>query len=756
MPKVSSIQTSFNTGEISPQLYGRVDLPAYKSAVSVCLNCLPIVEGPVTRRPGTQYVAKVKDSTKETRLVPFKFSTTQAYIIEFGNQYIRFYKNNGQILDGGSPVEVTTPYLTADLFQLKVTQSADVLYIVHPGYAPRKLLRSSDTSWELRQIVFLDGPYSDINIGTQHALTPNATTGLGITISTSSFANISGAADNGSGLIRITANKAHGLITGQIVDIINVGGTTEANGTWTVTKITSTTFDLQGSAFVNPYTIGGLTQPHTFKSTDVGRLIRMLHSSTWGHAKIINVVNAFNVIADVIVDFDAAAPTINWRFGLWSDTTGYPAVVTFYENRLVFGGNTSAQQRLDGSRTGDYENMAPTDIDGTVTNSHAYSFTLNSSDVQVLRWMKNDEKALLVGTAEGEWPVRSSTQGEALSPTNVSAKQSTPFGSSDINAIKVGKAVIYVQKSGKKLRRMSYEFESEGFTAPNLTRSAEHITRGTTVAGSGIKELAWQQDPQPYVWAVRNDGVLLALLYDQDEQVTGWSRHILGGFSNAAKTANPIVESVAVIPASDGSRDEVWMIVQRYINGATVRYIEYMTKIWERGDAREDAVYGDSSLTYDGVATNSITGLTHLKGETVSILVDGKPHPDKVVDSSGKIILDVNGSVVQVGYKYNSDGQMLRQDVGAADGTSQGKTQRAHKVIFRFHDTGPVKVGVNFNTTGPGKLTAIPFKVPLFSGDKVLQWEGDYDRETYFAWRWDSMLPGMLLAVMPVLHTQDA
>jgi len=491
----------------------------------------------------------------------------------------------------------------------------------------------------------------------------------------------------------------------------------------------------------------------------------MRHTATWGYAKITGYTSPTLVTADVVNDF-GAAPTAadEWRLGLWSDTTGYPAAGVFYEDRLVMGGNTSAQQRIDGSRSGDYENMAPSDTDGTVTSSHAYSFVLNSADVQVVQWMTPDEKALFIGTAEGEWPLRPSTQSEAISPTNVSAKQSTSYGSKNTHAIKAGKSVLFINKSGRKLRRMAFDWEADGFNSPNVTRLAEHISKGSTVAGSGLKELAWQQEPYPYVWAVRNDGTLLSLLYDQDEKIMGWSRHTLGGYSDAAKTLPPVVESVAVIPAADGSRDEVWMVVQRYINGSSVRYIEYMTKMWEKDDAAEDGIYGDCALTYNGVATTSITGLTHLLGETVSVLADGASHPDKLVSATGTITLDRSASVVQVAQGYNSDWQLLRQDVGAADGTAQGKTQRPHRVIFRFDDTGPIKVGPTFNESGLGKLTDIPLRkstdptgapVPLLSGDKAVEWEADYTSDTYICGRWDSMLPGTLLAVMPQLHTQD-
>lgn len=760
MPKVSPIQSNFNAGELSPLLHGRVDFDSYRNALATCLNHIPYVQGGITRRPGTYFCDEAQDSSKATRVVPFKFSTTQAYILEFGDQYIRFKRNNGPILltsqnitgitkanpavvtyagsdtyangddveisgvvgmtevnnrrfrvanvntgsntfelsgvdsssytaysSGGTVSEVYTissPYLEADLFQLKFTQSADVLYITHPSYKTRKLTRTGHTSWTLSTIDFLDGPYLPTNT-TSTTITPSAASGTGITL---------------------TASAA----------------------TFTLT-------------------------------TDIGRLVRIKHGSTWGYAKITNVASTTSATADVINTFGATTASGSWRLGLYSDTTGYPSCVTFFEDRLAFGGNTSNPSRIDLSKTGDYENFAPSATDGTVAADNAIAATLNSDDVQVIRWMKGEEKGLLVGTVEGEWIIRPSTQSEALSPTNINAKQSTAHGSANVQAIRAGKAVLFVQKSGRKIRELAYVYEVDGFRSPDMTVLSEHITRG------GVKEMAYQQEPQSVVWCVRNDGVLLGFTYERDQKVLGWHRHVLGGYSDAGHTAAPVVESVASIPSADGTRDELWMVVKRYINGGTKRYIEYMTKMWEQDDDRSDAFFVDGGLSYYGSATTSGVGAYHLAGETVQCLVDGSTHPDVTISSTGTWTLTRAGSVVHFGHSYNSDGQMLRLEAGAADGTAQGKTQRAHKVVFRLLDSLGLKVGPSFEETGPNKLTRLQFRtsgdnageaVPLFTGDKDdFTWEGDYSTANYICWRWDQPLPGTILAIMPQLHTQD-
>lgn len=153
-----TIQTNFTAGELSPRLTARVDFEKYANGLSALENYILHPHGGVTRRPGLRMVAEVKDSSKAVRLIPFIFSRTQAYMLEFGDQYIRFYMDGGQIEDGGSPYEVTTPYLEADLPAIKFCQSADVMYLVHPAYEPRKLSRTGHTSWTLETVTFTDQP----------------------------------------------------------------------------------------------------------------------------------------------------------------------------------------------------------------------------------------------------------------------------------------------------------------------------------------------------------------------------------------------------------------------------------------------------------------------------------------------------------------------------------------------------------------------------------------------------------------------
>lgn len=730
MPRVAPLQNNFSSGEFSPLVQGRVDSELYHTGLDTCLNYIPLPQGGLVRRPGTRDVAEVKTSAKSTRLVEFEFSTTQAYVLEFGDQYIRFYKDHAQIESGGSPYEISSPYLKADLFELKFTQSNDVLFITHPDYAPRTLSRTSDTSWALAEIAFSDGPYLELN---------------------TSDTQLTGVADQ-----KIADNAWLSVTYGNGLFVAVAGSGTGNRVMTSPDGITWSLYTPPGYYF-GPMTVvasdtAGINGGSGFVSTDVGRKLRMFgpNISRWGWAVIDTVTSTTEV--EVTAYGLPLTGTLFWRLGLWSDTTGYPAAVTFHEDRLTFGGSPSAPQRVDGSQSGDYYDFAPTDTDGTVTDSNAISFTLNARRVNNIHWLLSDEKGLLIGTAGAEWVLRPSVLGEALSPTNVSAKQVTEFGSANIQAITSGKSPLFIQRAGRKLRELRFTYGSDGFEAIDRTLLAEHITQG------GVVEMTRQPEPYSVIWMVRGDGTLVGMTHSGEGEgiQVAAHRHVLGGVGDASGNP-PVVESVASIPDPTGTYDEVWMVVKRYINGATVRRIEYTTAHFDEETALEDAELLDSSVLYDGAATTTITGLSHLEGETVTVFADGALQAPKTV-SGGQITID-SASRVLVGYSYNSDGKLLRLEAGSANGTALGKQRRMHYVGLLLYRTLGLKIGMSFDD-----LDTVVFRTtttesdtppPLYSGVWHETVEADYDYDNQFCWRQDGPFPGTILAVVPQMETQD-
>ena len=743
MARVAVQLTNFTGGELSPRLDGRNDLAKYPTGCKTLENMIIYPHGSAARRSGTQYVAEVKDSTKETRLIPFEFSTTQTYILEFGDQYIRFYKDNGQILSGGSAYEISSPYLEAELFDIKYAQSADVMYLCHPNHPVKKLARTGHTSWTLTSVDFTNGPFMDHNIETT------------------------------------TITASH----------------TNAGQTGTLT-LSSTT---------------GVNSNQGWLSTDVGRLVHMLD----GHVKITGYTSSTVVNMEVIADISNGSATTDFALGSFSDTTGYPSCVTFFEQRLVFAASLSQPQTLFFSKSGDYENMDD-NYHGTVADDDSIIYTIASNQVNAIRFM-TATRTLIIGTAGGEFAVSGGGTDIAITPINILIKKQSNNGAANVDALAVGNATLFLQRARRKLRELAYNFDVDGYVAPDLTILAEHISEG------GFKQLSYQQEPNQVIWCARNDGQLVGLTYQREQQVVAWHRHIFGG---SFGSGNAVCESAATIPTDD-SEYQSWVIVKRTINGTTKRYIEYIHNYdfdetddtsfnfldsqlnYSGATSTLDGAITDSDttitlddasdftttgtikigteiITYTGKSSNDLTGctrgtngttaaahvdakevlqvvsslsgLSHLEGETVSILGDGATHPNKTV-SSAAITLDRFVNKAKVGLPYTSLLQTMRIDAGSQDGTSQAKTKRIFDITIRLYESIGVEVGPDLSNMEriPFRSSANPMDsgIGVFTGDKEVEFRGNYETDGFIYVRQTQPLPLTILSLYPRLQTND-
>lgn len=742
MPKVSPMQTSFAGGELGPQLEGRVDLEEYQVGVKRMENFIPTVQGPAVRRGGTRYVAGVKDHALRTWLVRFEFNVEQAYELEFGQHYIRFYADHGVVLDAGAPYEIASPYGSSDLtdangnFRLRFVQSGDIIYICHPDYKPRKLSRLGATNWTLTEVDFRGGPFEDIDPDAATTIYASATTGN----------------------VQLTAS-APLFLPSHVGSLLYLERKlTDSTPQWEVGKsITAGAIRKSDGKFyqaLNSATTGSWKPVHTEGAAldgDGGVQWQFLHPG-YGYVKITDVLSPVTAFADVVKRLPdevvgAGNPTTRWAFGEWSDANGWPTHVTFFKERLVFA--RSSDQRVWMSVTGDYENFSDRDSGGIVTADSAISIDVVSDQVNRIEWMVPAD-VLLIGTAGGEHAVRELTTNEPLGPANVTAVKLSEYGSAPVQPVRVGNSILFVQRAGRKIRELAYSPEAlsaDGYGSIDLAILAPHLLP----RGTWITQLAYQQEPHSIVWAVRSDGLLLGVRYNANRKAVAWSRHPLGG--------SGIVESIDVIPSPEGDMDDLWLIVRRTVDGQTRRYVEYLTPEWTSDDDAADRFYVDSGLTYEGAPATTISGLSHLEGMTVDVLVDGATHPQRTV-SGGQITLARAGSVVQVGLPCPAKLQTLRINAGAADGTAQGKVKRIHRMAMRFLDTLGGKVGPS-----ESDLEIIPFRQsgdpmdappPAFTGDKTdIAWPSGYETDAYVWYVNDQPLPATLVAVMPQLVTED-
>ncbi len=823
MPKVSTAFANFTAGEITPKLFGRTDISKYDNGAETVENFLVQPHGGLMRRPGTRFVSEVKNSSNAVRLIAFEFNVEQSYILEFGPTYFRVYKDGGQVESGGSAVEVTTVYTASDLDGLKFAQAADTMYIVSPNHPIYKITRTSHTAWTITEVTTQRGPFLDQNITTT-TLTPDSRDG---TIRLPASADLWTADDVGrlvkieDGFVKITSRVSATVADGTAQELED--GRSEILPSYAAATISFHEGDPDATGLEHNDRIEDTAAAFIDQGFKVGQTIIISGSTsnntTDGHL-VVDVTDSVITLApgaDLATEAADSGHTLQgklvatdeWSLGAFSKATGYPRAVAFYEQRLVFAGTSEQPQTLFFSQGGDFENFES----GTAADD-GMVYTIGSNTVNVIRFLASTRN-LIVGTSGGEFVVRASGADEAITPTNIQIKQQTSHGSADITPMQAGNAVLFVQRSKLKVLELQFNFDVDGYIAPDVALISEHITE------NGLDELAYQQEPDSILWGRRGDGQLACMTYKREEQVIGWSRQILGGVFG---TGDAIVESIATIPGVL-DEDQVWVVVKRTVNSATKRYIEYI-KDFDFGTDVNNAIFVDSSLTFTGVtstlagaeaadqttitladassfpssgaikigtevitysgkstndltgcsrgvvgdpaahssgatvtqATLSLSGLNHLEGQTVSILGDGAVHPDKTV-SSGAVTLERYVTKAHAGLSYNSTLRTLRVDAGSAMGTSQGKVKRINELTVRLYRSVGLKVGRDASN-----LDIVPFRssaasmdapIALYTGDKEIELNGNYDTDGQLTIRQDQPLPMNILAVYATLSTFD-
>lgn len=823
MPKVSKAFSTFAAGEITPKLFGRTDLGKYDSGAATLENFLVQPHGGVTRRPGTQFIAEVKNSSNAVRLVPFEFNVQQAYVLEFGPTYFRIYKDGGQVTSGGSAVEVTTVYTASDLDGLKFAQTADVMYICSPNHPIYKITRTSHTAWTFTEVTTQRGPMLDQNTTTT-TITPDSRDGtIRLTASADTFAatDVGRLVKIASGFVKITAFTSATVVDGAAQELED--GRSEILPSYAASTISFHEGDPDGTGLEHNDRIEDTAGEFIDQGFVNGQTIVISGTSsnntTSGHL-IVDVTDTVLTLApgaDLANESAGSSFTLQgkleattkWALGAFSNTTGFPRAVTFYEQRLVFAGTSTQPQTLFFSQGDDFENFeSGTEADDGIV------VTIGSNVVNVIRFLASTRN-LIVGTSGGEFVVRAGATDEAITPTNIQIKQQTSHGAADQSPVQAGNSILFVQRAKRKVLELQFNFDVDGFIAPDVTLISEHITE------NGLDEIVYQQEPFSILWSVRGDGQMACMTYKPEEKVIGWSRQIVGGVFG---TGNAVVERIAVIPG-DLDEDEIYLVVKRTINSGTKRYVEYI-KNFEFGTDVINAIFVDSALTFTGVtstlsseinatattialadstsfpssgsvkigteiisytgnSTNQLTGctravsgaaavhaagatvtqaattlsgLTHLEGQSVSILADGSVHPDKTV-SSGAVTLDRHVTKAHAGLGYNSTLETLRVDAGSAMGTSQGKIKRINEITVRMDRTVGLKVGRDTSN-----LDIVPFRssadsmdapIALFSGDKEIEFNSTFDTDGKITIRQDQPLPMTVLSVFATLSTFD-
>jgi hypothetical protein len=605
VPRVRQNISSLAKGELSELFEGRIDLEQYNNGAKTLENVIVLEQGPGQRRPGTRYVCATKFPALFSRSVRYVSSKVNAYHLEVGEGYIRFFKNNVRIESGGVPVEIATPYVAADLDTLVFSQLNDVLFITSLFYQQRRLERYSDTVWQLR-LEPIDVPASYVyGVRPASTLTPSATSGAGVTF-TASVAQFE-AGDVGRELLIIAGTNigARALITGFTSTTI-VTATISQNFTntsanaatdWKITESPKTDVTPSAKSPVGvDITLTAVLG--AWRAGDVGKFVQI----NGGLVQITSITSNIVVHGTLRSELNsvavAASDTWTLEENAWSTSNGFPACDEFRDERHYYAGTLAQPQTGWGSKVNDISNFAV-----GVLASDAVQFTISNSQLNPIVWMRSI-KHLIVGTTNGEFRVFGS-QDQVITPTNITIDPQTPNGSTDdVQPITVGNVILYVTASTRRLREEVFDYVVDGYKSADIIILSQHLTRDF-----GIRELGYQREPTPIIWAPRDDGTMLTCTYIRDQNVVAWARQITGSAVQDPAVPEHTIpgdgfyESHAIIPHPNGDREQVWVTVRRVVNGATTRYIEFFddSRFYYR------QLHTDAAVTIDGTGTTTLT-----------------------------------------------------------------------------------------------------------------------------------------------------
>lgn len=870
-------------------------------------------------------------NTSQSRLISFQFNEEQTYIIQLltdsasGNKLIlSFFKNDKQLMcsenagtwsnskyyqlgdivsyDGDLyqcictnnydntpdsspsewfPVNSSWPYLinmgncgfdgngiiVQDLFAIKVSQSADVLFCASSETYPF-VIRRMGAAWfnvgflnELHKQVSgyvsqranVNGPFMLQNSNPNHSMIINfitpTTPPTAILASSQPFFQ----AGHVNGLIKLS-QPVDAQIMAMNTYVPGTSSVFSCSSTWRI-NISSCllvhlqfqddagnwvilqTFSGSGSSF------GSFSKPTNLRCVILGgdatmsfqvdgyvfnavvQITSLVDSQT---ANVVLVSPANIALAGLL-----GINTINWSEGSWSKVQGFPRAVTFFQDRLCFSGSDGEPTTTWPSQTSNYLDFS---VSNPVLDTDSISVPLQSRKINQI-WSLVTLSDIIAFTAGGEGSIGITSGASAFSPKTVQTKIHGYRGSTKLAPVEVGNRAIFVQTAGTTLRDLFFDFQSNGYVGDDLTVYARHLFLGFT-----IKDMAYQQDPDSIVWAVRSDGSLLSMTYMKEQGIVGWTHHDTGGGPNPSHQ----FESVASIPNLAGGYDELWFSVirgsKRFIEKMASPYQGRITNPIEWGNPVQNLFFVDAGITQGPIPTvpmvisaisaanpavvtstahglttgnfvkiivtgwtannngktdaitgnifkitkidddqfslatvsgtpidttgystivaaswaqafNTVSGLSHLNGMTVSVLADGFVQTQKVV-SSGEITLDYPAAICQVGLPYKSQLQTLPLAMALKDGTSQDRKLRINQVTLHFLNWRGGYLGSDFESMDailPPISAPSNQPQPLYSGPLRQTLSGNYALYSQICIQQTDPLPMTLLGIVPTI-----
>ncbi len=517
------------------------------------------------------------------------------------------------------------------------------------------------------------------------------------------------------------------FIDGPYLPINDIATTATTSGAPTDGGTTTVTFS----------SVLGINGGTGLQTTDVGRQIRCQFNGNWSWGRIATRSSTTVCSVTWVDGQGGTTASLSWRLGAFSDTTGYPGAVAIFQGRVFWGGTPLNPRYIGYSYSGLPEKFFPSDIDGTVTDAHGGAIDIIAGD-EVL-WMQEAPR-LQIGTPSGIRSLGAQDIDQTFGPRNIGQKLEIPEGVSAVRPVVVGSSTVHCGRFEKTINDLYFDYQVNSLVNPELSIAAEHMVYG------GVTELAFQQMPHRRLFALV-DGDLVSTTINRYEKVAGFSGHSVGG----------TIVSIGSIPGT--TQHDLWMVVRRTVNDEQVQYLETLDPDFLRGN-KADAFFSDCGGTYSGVATNAVTGLTWLAGETVSILADGKALPNAVVSLAGVLTLpnSTSATKVQFGLPISARAKLLRAPTSNPDGTGFGRRVRVVRVDTDVYETLGLKVVSDTAQTDALKEAPAAKAVArgeLITGPRRLMVDGSWTSEGQVSYLMDTPLPATIRAVNIYLDTED-
>lgn len=869
-------RTSFASGEVSPAIRAANDLARFQTGAQKVENLVVLIEAILTRRPGTRFILPAKTESQRGKMFVFRYSGGDYYVLAFNGGRMRVLKDGGFLESSpGTPYELTVPWVEADMANLRVAASGNIVLQVAGGTnKPRKLTRIAHTNWTIEEFLSKNGPVDPQNLDVAKTIIASATSGTGIALlgvgtafaagdvgsvmrldesdlsiiplwqpneavtvsitdapapsghfgdmtGTDGLAgafdgNLATAATKAGGTVgfvgasyaaptsvysarftvvfdpavflRVSLYGKTGAAPASIVDGIKLGEivlggpssppdqviyppdpTTLWDHVWAVLEASSIATLFMSELELKVVADNGLTlrryQTRVYEALSAGSAgqtppihtegaVRAVKDGVvWryrhrdrGYVRIATVTNATHATADVLErlpDSVGQRPTYRWWPPAWTADKGYPDLVALHEKRAVFW-RDNTRWMTKPFTLDDFEE------DPALPDSAITSRLLPPDDDNGyvdIQWAFSKGGALIQGARDNEWITRSPADNADLTILAIKDFPDNAEGSAPQIPAKVEKGAVFIGKSRDRLHYIKFAKLDQDLTVNEISVASRHIL------GAGAVALAWQRDPNRILWIMLADGTLASVTLMPDEKIVGFSRHPM---------ANCFVEDIVAIPTNDNGRADIVLQTRRTINGATHRYYELLVPFFKPLDATAPTAAGawnvDCGLRYQGASTSTITGLTHLIGQSVAVLADGAEQSRKVVDGAGHITLDYPAVDVIAGLPVRWVFQDLPRDVQVQGGTSKGEPKRASHIAIEVVNSAGGKVA--FNASIPNDLTetgtnpnAAP--IPLFTGQKRMTIASETQDEGVLELTGDNALPFTLAGVTPLLEIED-